>query len=98
MDPEKVSEIKEWPSPRSMFEVRSLHGLVIFYRNFNSICAPILDTIKKENGSYSCTKEAEKGFRILKEKITKQSIMVLRNFRKTFQVRCDASRVQLEQY
>jgi hypothetical protein len=27
MDPEKLREIIEWPSPRSMFEVRSFHGL-----------------------------------------------------------------------
>jgi hypothetical protein len=32
MDLEKVKSIKEWSSPRSMFEVRSFHGLVSFYR------------------------------------------------------------------
>jgi hypothetical protein len=26
MDPEKVREIREWPSPRSMFEVRFFMG------------------------------------------------------------------------
>jgi hypothetical protein len=51
MDPEKVREIREWPSPRSVFEVRSFCGLANFSRkfikNFSSICAPILNTIKK---------------------------------------------------
>jgi hypothetical protein len=72
MDPKKVREIREWPSPRSVFEVRSFHGLASFYRkfikNFNSICAPILDTIKKEHNILIGQKEDEKGFRVLKEK------------------------------
>jgi hypothetical protein len=70
MDPKKVREIREWPSPRSMFEVSIFHGLVSFYwifiKNFSSICAPIIDTIKKEHGSFNWIEEAEKGFRVLK--------------------------------
>jgi hypothetical protein len=70
MDPEKVRAIREWPYPRSVFEVRSFHGLARFYRNFirnfNSICASILYIIKKEHGSFDWKKEAEKGFRVLK--------------------------------
>jgi hypothetical protein len=37
MDPEKVRAIKEWPSPRSIFEVRSLHGLASFTGNLSEI-------------------------------------------------------------
>jgi hypothetical protein len=88
MDPKKVREIREWPSPRSVFEVRSFHGLERFYkkfiRNFNSICVSILDTIKKENGSFNWIEEDEKGFRVLKENITMQLILVLPDFKKTF--------------
>ena len=36
-------------------------------------------------------KEGEKSLKVLKEKITEQPIMVLPDFWKTFQVRCDAS-------
>jgi hypothetical protein len=99
MDPEKVREIKEWPSPRSIFEVRSFHGLASFYRkfirNFNGICAPIMDTIKKKHKYFNWIEEAKKRFRVLKEKITEQPIMVLPDFKKIFQVRCDASGVAI---
>jgi hypothetical protein len=95
MDPEKVREIKEWTSPSSIFEVRSFHRLASFYRkfirNFSGICTPMLDTMKKKHKSFNWTEEAEKSFKVLKEKITEQLIMVLPNFGKTFQVICDAS-------
>jgi hypothetical protein len=99
MDPEKVRAIKEWPSPRSMFEVRSFHGLVSFYskfiRDFSIICAPMMDTVKKKHKSFKWTEEAERGLKLLKEKIIERPILVLPNFEKTFQVRCDASGVAI---
>jgi len=95
MDLEKVRAIRYWPSPRSIFEVRSFHGLASFYRkfirNFSSICAPILETIKKEHKSFNWTEEVEKGFRAFKAKLTEQPILVLLDFMKTFQIECDAS-------
>jgi hypothetical protein len=62
MDPQNVRVIRGWSSPRSVFEVRIFHGLASFYRkfirNFSNICAPILDTIKKEHRYFNWTKEA----------------------------------------
>jgi hypothetical protein len=99
MDPKKVKAIKEWSSPRSMFEVRSVHGLASFYRefirDFSWICAPMMDTVKKWHKSFKWTKEAERSFNILKEKIIERPILILPNFEKTFQVRCDASGVAI---
>jgi hypothetical protein len=88
MDLEKVRAIKEWPSPKTIYEVRRFHKLVSFYRkctrNFSSICAPIVETIKKEHRSFNWTREVEKGFRLLKEKITEQPVLILPDFQNPF--------------
>jgi hypothetical protein len=95
MDPDKVEVIKNWPSTRNVFEVRSFHGLASFYqkfiRNFSGISATMMDTVKKRHKCFHWTEEAEKSFNLLKRKITKQLILVLPDFQKTFQVKCDAS-------
>jgi hypothetical protein len=93
MDPKKVREIKEWPSPKNIFEVRSFHGLESLYQNFIRIFSRIsdqmMDTMKKRHKCFKWTEEDERSFNILKERITEQLILVLLDFRKTFQVRCD---------
>ena len=51
VDEEKVCTIQEWPSPTSVGNVRSFHGLVSFYqrymKDFSSIVAPLTKVIKK---------------------------------------------------
>jgi hypothetical protein len=73
MDLEKVRAIVEWPSPRSMFEVRNFHELARFYRkfikDFSGICAPMMDTMKKKHKYFKWMEEAERSFNTLKEKI-----------------------------
>jgi hypothetical protein len=95
MDPYLVEVIKDWPSPKNVFEVRSFHGLASFYRkfirNFSGISTTMMDTVKKWHKSFHWTTEDEKSFNLLKWKITEQLVLVLPDFRKTFQVKCDAS-------
>jgi len=95
MDPEKIAAIINWPSLKSLFEVRSFHGLASFYwkfiRNFSEICAPMLDTIKSANQPFCWTRAAEDSFQLLKQKITKRPVLRLPDFNKLFQVQCDAS-------
>jgi hypothetical protein len=55
----------------------------------------MLDTVKKKHKSFKWIEEDEKSFKVLKEKIIEQPILVLPDFGKTFQVRCDASGVTI---
>jgi hypothetical protein len=95
MDPDKVEVIKNWPSLKNTFEVRSFHGLASFYRkfirNFSGISAPMMDIVNKRHKSFHWIEEAEKSFNLLKRKVTEQPILVLPDFQRTFQVKYDAS-------
>ena len=55
----------------------------------------MMDTVKKRHNYFKWIEEGKRSFNILKEKITERPILVLPNFGKTFQVRCDASGVTI---
>ena len=95
MNQEKVKAILEWPSPNNIFGVRSFHGLASFYMKFirklSYINQHMLETIRKNNHPFVWTKEDEESFQLLKKKVSEQPVLVLPNFKKPFQVICDAS-------
>ena len=57
VDPEKIKAIQEWPTTKSVGDIRSFHGLASFYRrfvpNFSTIASPLNELVKK-NVAFTC--------------------------------------------
>ncbi|XP_038678354.1 uncharacterized protein LOC119979794 [Tripterygium wilfordii] len=94
-DPSKVQAILDWPTPNSLHNIRSFHGLASFYRrfvqNFSTLIAPIIECLRGK--VFQWTDEADQSFRLVKRKIAATPVLTLPNFEKIFEVHCDASGV-----
>ncbi|GJS71411.1 putative CCCH-type zinc finger family protein [Tanacetum coccineum] len=93
MDHTKVEAITTWPTPTSLHDIRSFHGLASFYRrfirNFSTLVAPITDCLKGSKFVWSAASQA--AFERLKTTVTEAPVLALPNFDHVFQVECDAS-------
>ena len=95
VDPQKVAAVSSWPTPMTITEIRSFHGLASFYRrfvhSFSAIMAPITDCMKQT--MFEWTPEASHAFELIKLKFTTTSILVLPDFEVPFELHCDASKL-----
>lgn len=95
MDPGKISAIQSWPTPTTITEVRSFHGLASFYRHFvsqfSSRMALITDTIC--DGHFTWTSEAATAFEVIKNKLCSAPILAIPDFGLVFELHCDASKL-----
>jgi hypothetical protein len=94
MDPIKVGGVKEWPTPRSVTEVRSFLGFCNFYRrfiqDFSHVARPLNDlTTKDRKWTWGGTEKA--AFDELKRLITSTPILVQPDHAKPFRLETDAS-------
>jgi hypothetical protein len=94
MDEAKVKAIQEWPTPKSITDVRSFHGLTSFYRrfvkDFSTIASLLTEIVKKAVG-FKWGEEQENAFSLLKSKLISAPLLSLPDFNKAFEIECDAS-------
>ena len=93
VDPRKTAAIRDWPTPKTPFEVRSFHGLAQFYRRFvkgfSSLAAPLTDLLKATTFEWSAP--ADRAFQQIKLALTSAPVLRLPDFDKLFDVATDAS-------
>lgn len=92
-DPEKISAIKEWPTPTSVKELGSFLGLSGYYRkfvrNYGMISKPLTNLLKKHS-LFVWPSEAEQSFQALKIALITAPVLTLPDFSQPFCVETDA--------
>ncbi|WVZ83697.1 hypothetical protein U9M48_030818 [Paspalum notatum var. saurae] len=95
-DPSKVTAVSNWPTPKSVKELRSFLGLAGYYRrfvrHFGVIARPLNDLLKK-GALFIWTSQHEEAFQALKKALITAPILALPNFSLPFCIETDASGV-----
>jgi hypothetical protein len=90
---EKIKTIREWPTPKTLTELRGFLGLCTYYRKFvkgfSQLCAPLTDLTKK--GSFKWNDEAQVTMEKMKEVMSTCPAVALPDFGIPFTLECDAS-------
>ena len=82
-----MSEVLDWPAPKSVRELQSFLGFANFYRRFiqncSGIISPLTDNLKK-NTSFQWMEKCEVAFRAFKRQFTEAPVLAhYREYRET---------------
>ena len=82
VDPSNIQSMLEWPTPRSIKELREFLGLIGYYQKFvkdyGTIARPLTDQLRKDEFGWS--EEASAAFDRLKKSMTTVPVLALPNF------------------
>jgi hypothetical protein len=96
VDPVKIQVIRDWPTPRTITELRSFLGLANFYRRFVlgfSNIAWALRNVTKGGAKAKLfwTSTQKKTFEELKQRLCSTPVLTLSNLQQPFEIETDAS-------
>ena len=98
VNPEKIEAMMSWERPKSVFEICSFLGLVVYYRRFIEdffrLAAPMTRLTQNEV-KFDWDGQCEKTFQELKRRLTSSPILIVPNRGQGYTVYCDASRAGL---
>ena len=87
-------DVRDFPQPKSVKEIRSFLGLAQFYRKFirdySKLAKPLNDLLKKDH-KFVWTDKCEESFKIIKDALTNPPILAHPNLDKPFKLYTDAS-------
>jgi hypothetical protein len=90
---EKIQAILEFPTPKTLTELKGFPRICCYYRRFvkgfSQLCTPLIDLTRK--GSFKWSQEAHVTFNRMKEVMRTFPVLSLPDFSQPFILECDAS-------
>ena len=92
IEKEKMKGVLEWPTPKYVKDIHKFLKLANYYHQFIeefvSIAKPLHDLIKKDQ-KWNCTEKQEEAFKKLKERFTKELVLVAPGINKKMRMKVD---------
>ena len=94
-DRSKVEAINKIATPTSIEEVRQFNGMCSYYRKFISHYSNIskcFNDMTRKGATFNWTKECDAAFKLLKEKLMENPVLISPQVDKDYVIHCDASK------
>ena len=94
-DRSKVKAINKISTPNSIEEVRQFNGMCSYYRKFISHYSDIskcFNDMTRKGATFDWTKECDAAFKLLKEKLMENPVLISPQVDKDYVIHCDASK------